>query len=391
MPNKLKVLYASFDRVPAPKGASTHIAQFVRELANHHNVTLLTPGPAAWEGETFGARHHVIAVEGANFLRDTEVFSSAVSETLSRERFDVAHFRSIWEGIPIMERKIGMGYRAIYEVNGLPSVELQYHYPSVVKNTEIMERIRSMEMIALVGADAIIVPSKVTRNYLVNKGIVETKIRVIPNGVDTDLFKPPQFSETESGGPIKIIYVGTLAPWQGVSHLIEAFKRVTRVMASRNAPVLQIVGKARKDWLKELTKLARKLKIEERVEFAEAVRHREMPAVIGQAHIGAAPFLATERNTRQGFCPIKVLEYMACGLPVVAPDIPAVTELARHEMEALLYKPNSMARLADSLIQLIEDETLRRTLGKNGRKRAESFTWKIARSNFIELYEGIRQ
>jgi len=383
---KLRVLYTSFDQVPAPKGASTHITHFVRELANHFEVTLLTPGPAPWEGETSGARHIVIAVEGANFLRDTVVFAGAVSEILTRERFDAVHFRGIWEGIPIIERKERSGYRTIYEVNGLPSVELKYHYPSVSKDSALLERIRSMETAALVGADAIIVPSGVTRDYLIKRGVAEPKIKVIPNGVDTDLFKPPEIKPEE---PITIIYAGTLAPWQGVAHLIEAFRRVSKTGGKCADSLLKIVGKARKDWLKELTRLARKLKIADRVEFGEALRHREMPEILGRAQIGAAPLLATERNTGQGFCPIKVLEYMACGLPVVAPDIPAVGEIARHEVEGLLYKPNSMARLSDSLIRLIEDKNLCKRLGENGRIRAVSFTWKLSRSRLIEEYKKI--
>ena len=173
--------------------------------------------------------------------------------------------------------------------------------------------------------------------------------------------------------------------------MLEAFKRASRTCAPHKAgtPILKIVGKARKDWLKELTRSARKLKIANEIEFAEAVRHREMPEVIAEAHIGAAPFLATERNTKQGFCPIKVLEYMACGLPVVAPAIPSVEELARHDIEGILYKPNSLARLSDALTRLIDDEMLRLRLGENGRTRTESFTWKNARLSLTKVYRGL--
>ena len=380
-----KVLYTSFDRVPQPKGASIHISQFVRALSARYEVTLLTPGPEALETETYGARHIVAKASGPNYLTEVEMFRDAVDNHIARSDYDLIHFRGIWEGLPATRRKEQKGHMTIFEVNGLPSVELKYHFPAIAGDAAFLNELRSMESEALIESDAAVVPSNVTKNYLISRGCASRKIKVISNGVDTDLFTPSEKKPVDI--PV-LLYVGTLAPWQGLGHLLEAVKSVVK----RHDIKVLIVSKSRKDWLKALRRQVKKLKIHDTVEFVEPVRHREMPDIMRHAHIGVAPFIATERNTRQGFCPIKVLEYMAAGLPVVAPDIEPVKELVRHEKEALLYKPNSMARLRDAIEKLIADPETRETLGNNGRKRAEDFfTWRVSKENLIETYKNLER
>lgn len=381
--SSIKVLYASFDRVPQPKGAGVHIAQFVRSLASKYDVTLFTPGPEPACGEICGAKHIVAECRGDNYLAEALAFRNAVDNHIENNEYRIIHFRGIWEGMPAVKRKIEKKRIAVFEVNGLPSIELKYHFPAVGRNAEFISRLCSAEAEILIESDVIIVPSNVTKSYLESRGIASWKIHTIHNGVDTDLFTP---SSSEPDGIPTIIYIGTLAPWQGLSHLLEAFRAVLKSHEAR----LRIVGKHRKEWLNDLRKQSRKLKIAEAVEFVGPIKHSEMPGILHSAHIGVAPFLATERNTKQGFCPIKVLEYMASGLPTAAPEIDSVKELIGHEQEGLLYKPNSMARLRDSLIELITEKAQRRKLGANARKRVEQyFTWSIAGGKILHLYDTL--
>lgn len=379
---KRKVLFASFDKIPSPKGAGVHISQFVEEISSHYETSIITPAAENDIAEYLGARHFKIAIEGKNFLKDAETFQRAVSRLLEQNRFDVVHFRSIWEGMAVILHKKVQKYKTIYEVNGLPSVELRYHYPGIMKNKPLIEKFSTLETALLIESDAIIVPSNITKKFLLEKGALERKIRLIPNGVDLALFKPtPKLPSP----PVRFIYIGTFAPWQGLEHLLEAFKRASRTCDIR----LTIMGKSRKDWLKSLTKTARKLKIYELVEFEEAVNHHKVPLILNLHHVGVAPFTATERNIKQGFCPIKVLEYMACGLAVIASDLPAVRELAEHEKEAVLYKPNNTNRLADAILRIAHDDELRVHLAMAGVQRARNFSWKNSRRKLIAIYEKL--
>jgi glycosyltransferase involved in cell wall biosynthesis len=98
-----------------------------------------------------------------------------------------------------------------------------------------------------------------------------------------------------------------------------------------------------------------------------------MPACLAASDIGVAPFDVDAHGPLSlGFywSPLKIFEYMASGLPVVAPALPRIASLAAHGTEALLYDPSQPGTLADALAALL-DAPLRARLGAAARARAE--------------------
>jgi glycosyltransferase involved in cell wall biosynthesis len=103
-----------------------------------------------------------------------------------------------------------------------------------------------------------------------------------------------------------------------------------------------------------------------------------MPAALRHADIGVAPFDPPRHGPLQlGFywSPLKVFEYMAAGLPVVAPAIPRLTRLVEHDREGLLYDPAD-ARGLDRALTVLADPALRVRLGAAARTRVvRDFSW----------------
>src|SRR5512136_1559102 len=188
------VLYSAFDVVPSPKGASTHITYFTRGLVEAgYCVQLFTAGdPSLPERDVYcGAQVIRVPVgDDPNYLKRAIEFGQAVTRHLaSSPPYRIAHFRSIWCGLPIVHAQASFGYKTLFEVNGLPSVELKYHYPAL-KSSPLLSKIKVQEITTLMLADAIVCPSAVTRAYLASLDVPAKKIFVIPNGVDTALFAP---------------------------------------------------------------------------------------------------------------------------------------------------------------------------------------------------------
>jgi glycosyltransferase involved in cell wall biosynthesis len=350
------VLYSAFDVVPSPKGASTHITYFTRGLveAGYH-VQLVTAGdPALPERDSYcGAQVLRVPVgDDLNYLRRALEFGQAVLRHVeSSPQYSIAHFRSIWEGFALVQAQARWGYKTLFEVNGLPSIELKYHYPSL-KGDPLLAKIKRQEIVTLLLADRIICPSAVTRAYIASLGVPREKITVIQNGVDTSLFTPQPLEEP--GQPPTLLYTGTLADWQGLDVLIEA----TRIVAAQRALSLRIVGRGRGRQRKALLKHVRKLGLAEFVSVEAAVPHHAMPALLAQADVCVAPLTYNDRNVTQGCCPLKLIEYMACGRPVVASNLPVVRELAREDVDALLFTPDDPADLARCIQTLLDDPKL---------------------------------
>lgn len=379
-----RVLYAAFDVVPSPKGASTHVAQFVSGLAAAgHEVTLVTPrAPGLGDEETFaGARLVRVGTPGSgNFLRRALEFGEEVARLAERlGPFDVGHYRSLWGGLPLL--LTGSTRRTVFEANSLSSVELPFHYPALGA-TPTLEKIRRLERFVLRASDAVVCVSRVSRAYLASLGAEARRIEVIPNGVDAAAFAATPLPPRDGRVPVAL-YVGTLADWQGLGPLVEAMPRVLERRPLR----LRIVGRGRSRQRKDLAKRVRKLGLEAHVEVAPPVSHHEVPALVAAADLCLAPLAYDERNVVQGCCPLKVLEYMAGGRPVVASNLPVVRELLREERDALLVPPDAPEALARAILRLLEDERLARRLAAHAARRARArFTWKRAQKRLLKLY-----
>ena len=101
---------------------------------------------------------------------------------------------------------------------------------------------------------------------------------------------------------------------------------------------------------------------------------------------------ANDRNLVQGCCPLKVLESMATGTPVIASDLPVVRELGVNEEHFLLVKPNSAKAIKDGVLRLRNEPELARKIAINARQQVEHYyTWEKAGVALIKAYHNIEQ
>ena len=386
--------YISFDVVPAPKGASTHIMAFAKAIASEFGnielVTVASPKSVNQAPINPDINHITLPAKG-KYLIDRILYFQMMLIGWQQEKFhnyiqyDLIHFRSIFEGLPLVLNKHQIARKFIFEVNGLPSIELKYRYPKVAEDGDLLYKLTKQEDICLQAADLIITPSDTTKKYLQNKRGVKQNIQVIPNGVDTSLFTY-QTPKENNNIPFKLLYFGTLASWQGVHLAIEALALINRDFPAK----LTIVGLGRDRQIVKLKKLAHKLKVESLVTISHPVSQRELVQKIHQSHAVVAPLTANDRNTIQGCCPLKILEAMATGTPVIASDLSVVRELGIHEKHFLLVKPGSAKSIKDAVLSLIARPQLAKELGINARQQIEtSYTWQKAGDSLVKSYYAL--
>src|SRR5512134_1916955 len=383
-----KVLYTAFDIVPSPKGASTHILHNIRGLVNSQfDVHLLTPndGLLPPDDTVDGARLTRVSQDlSQNFLARALHFGKSVFAHLTlHPEYDVVHYRNIWDGLAVAQNKRRFGYKTLFEVNGLPSIELKYHYPGI--DSDLLTKIKEQEIATLHLSDAIICPSNVTRDYIASLGLSRKLVTVIPNGVSPSDFSPSPLPRRDGRVPV-LLYIGTLADWQGLDVVVRALPKILEQQAVR----LHIVGRGRSRQRKLLAKQIRKLGIEEYVTVQPAVPHHEVPALIAEADICLAPLGLNDRNVTQGACPIKVLEYMASSRPLVASNMPIMRELVREDVDALLFSPNDPDDLARQVLNLLSDYDLSKRLSDSASERAlTKFTWHAAQKKLLKVYNKL--
>ncbi len=212
-----------------------------------------------------------------------------------------------------------------------------------------------LEDTALQAASMVVTVSHELRELLMASGVDGSKVEVVFNGVDTGTFNPdgavfPIASEDR----FVIGFVGSLKPWHGVDVLADAFRRLA---GEDRRYHLLIVGDG--PLAKELDRLEGELP--GRVTFARSVAPGDVPAYIRAMDVALAPYPPLEPFY---FSPLKVLEYMACGRPVVASAIGQLCALIDHDSTGLLVPPGDVDALSAAIRRLASNQQLRWSMGK---------------------------
>ncbi|GAA4603700.1 hypothetical protein GCM10023195_12310 [Actinoallomurus liliacearum] len=384
-PAAVRAAYFAFDRFPSSKGSAVHIGHMAAELFARFDgglLGVLGGGPLPrYQREAGGIEIARFGEQIPNFLDRAEAFSRWVAAHVEphRETLRICHVRDPWSALPVLALP-GRGYRVVYEVNGLPSVELVHTHPSVTPAT--LAKIADLERLCLEGADAVVVPSRVIAGALSRRGVPETKVHLVPNGADVAAAAP-----RPDGAPERyLVYVGALQPWQGVDVLLRAFARLADLTDLR----LVICSSVPERRARPLRRLAERLGVADRLLWRFTLPHAEVAGWLAGAAISVAPLTACARNLDQGCAPLKILESMAAGVPVVASDLPAVREIMADREHGRLVAPDRPAELARVLRVLLEYPDAARAMGERGRQRIlADLTWPASRARLSAVYDSL--
>ena len=136
--------------------------------------------------------------------------------------------------------------------------------------------------------------------------------------------------------------------------------------------------------------LATKLGIGGNVEILPPVPQAELAEHVWASNAVLVPLTLNDRNVLQGCCPLKVLEGMAAGVPVIASDLPVVRELGCDGVHFLLVKPGSVDQIADAAFRLWTDRPLAQRIGRQARERVEAhYNWELAGDALLSAYGGL--
>ena len=190
------------------------------------------------------------------------------------------------------------------------------------------------------------------------------KFKEIPFGVDTDKFRPAIKKESETK---KILFVGALDKahyFKGVNILLKAISEIRNPKSE-----IRIVGDG--DLKMSYGRLAEKLNIKDKVNFLGKVSDEELPGVYQQADLFVLPSI----NKNEAFG-LVLLEAMACGVPVIASDLPGVRTVFQDRTQGLLCKPGDANDLKNKIEEILSNEEKRKEMGKEARKLAlEKYSW----------------
>jgi phosphatidylinositol alpha-mannosyltransferase len=202
----------------------------------------------------------------------------------------------------------------------------------------------------------------------------EANWTIIPNGIDLDLFHPDSPPPPGMSRDVpSILFLGRFDPRNGLATLIEAFRKVRG--KNREAQLVVVGdGPVRNHYYKIAAG-------DPDISFVGAVLSSR-PSYYAHSAMYACP------TTKASFG-ITLLESMACETPIVCSDILGFQDVVRHEREALMFPSGDRDALADALVRLLDDETLRARLGKTGRQMAQQYAWPSVTEAVLDVYSAV--
>jgi len=379
----MHIAYVTADRgipVFGSKGASVHVREMVHAFTLlGHDVTILAVHRGT-EAGPLSARIIEVSVpvgsggqlEGDAKVRASEQVAMAASEAvfealikLHAERpINLIYERYCLFSTAGTRASYAIGCRCALEVNSPLRLE-QARYRRLIHSVEA----EAVEKEVFSRAQGVFAVSEQVKTYALSRGSVAGSTQVLPNAVDCERFNPDVPAEAIEGaeGRFVIGFVGSLKPWHGLEYLMPALRELA---VSGHDFHLLVVGEGPlHSWIEGYIAGC---DIEDQVTLTGWTDHQRLPGLLTAMDVAVAPYPDLDDFY---FSPLKLYEYMAAGVPVVASDIGQVADVIDNRDNGLLVTPGDPHALANALAELRSDQNLRDHLGRAGRATAQERTW----------------
>jgi len=246
---------------------------------------------------------------------------------------------------------------------------------------------RAMETYVVKKAHAITTICDGLKQDLIKRGIKEEKITLIPNAVNLKNFaliteKSSQILERyHLKNSFVIGFVGSFYHYEGIDILIKALAVIKKT--GLDIKVLLVGGGSQQS---KIVNLIETLNLQDRVILTGRVPHHEVKDYYSVMNVTALP--RKSMRLTELVTPLKPLEAMALGIPVLASDIGGHRELIKHNINGYLFEADNEQALADMIISLFNDHSSFAKIVKNGRDFVENIrNWKVSVSNYPAVYQ----
>ncbi len=358
-----------------PGGVTNHISALEHQFTKMgHEVRVIAPASGAVPdlGDRFipMGKPHPIPIAGSIIRINISLhLAPKIKALLAEEDFDIIHLHE-----PFMPMLCSAVLRFSHTVNvgTFHRFDSRRHAPSgynfwrPISTIWLRRRARKLH-----GKIAV---SKPAMEFVCKH--VPGDYDIIPNGVDLDRFSPDVSPIDEFGdGKLNILFVGRLEKRKGLNYLLEAYKQVKREIPNSRLIVVGPGTRLRKKYEQQVKENDLK-----DVVFVGYVSDDELPRYYKTADIYCAPATGGESFG------IVLLEAMAVGKPIVASNIEGYANVVAHDVEGLLIPPKDGEKLAQALISLLSDKSLRQQMGDRGRVKAQDYSWEHIAQRVLNYY-----
>lgn len=394
----MKILHVMNDSVPLVGGYTTRSRSIVihqKEIGmNPYVVTSVRQGATAENREEFDGilyyrtnwpeKCHLRNLKLLGLLKELSLFHDRILEVATEISPHIIHAHSpVLCAIPALFVARRLGIPVVYEIRAF--WEDAAVASSKFGASSLQYRcIRTLETIVCRFVDRVAVISQAMKQDILNRRISRKKVFVAPNGVDASTFDalcirdPELINQLGLGGKVVLGYLGTFYDFEGIDDLIRAFVRLNG--QKQDIALLLIGGGEMENAIRDQVRSLNKPEIV----LLGKVSPEKVPKYYALMDVVAYPRIST--RITEMTTPLKPLEAMAFGKPVVCSDVGGLKELVGKD-NALFFSSGNELELINCFKRLIDDPSLAARIAARGKHRAlVEKNWSQLIGNYLPIY-----
>ena len=388
----LNICMIAYTRYPS----DARVRREAETLAAHgNNVLFLIPGGSNTPGEyeLNGVRVKELRCrkyDGKNlpvhllsYARFTLLAAVECTRMFLRKRVDIVHVHNMPDILVlsgIVPRLFGK--KMILDIHDtMPEVfESKFKY----KNKIVPAVLRLEEALCCSIANALVCVNHVQAETIIRRGIPGEKIHILLNVPDHKIFPsfPEKTKKSHDGNGFKMVYHGTMADRLGIDLAVQA---VGKLLSDIPDVELHFIGSGNEE-LKYI-ELSERMGLDRRVHFSrKSYPIEEIPDLIGNMNLGLIPY--RNNSSTEVALPVKMIEYIALGIPTVVPRLRAIEYYFTDDMVAY-YEPENVDSMADAILSLYRDEGKRKKQAESAMAFLRKYGWESHQNDLLDLYRKL--
>lgn len=276
----------------------------------------------------------------------------------------------ILDGLPIVKiMDVSIGHRLTLqkildkEVQSSGLLQIREEHFSYWDNQMIANDIKGCK-----DTDYFLAASQFVKNSLIENGIQESQIKLVPYGVNTQQFSPKQTKHIENGSPLKLLYVGSINYRKGIHRLLHALKGLKNVEISlaggysSTSPIYQMY------------------KAESNIHFLGFVTRDRLNDIYNESHVFVLPSFC------EGMAMVG-LEAMSAGLPIICSSNTGVNDVVKSGVNGFVYAPDDEDALRNHIEWFLKNKDQLPIMSENARNTSLGFSWEIYHANVAKAIQ----
>ena len=306
-------------------------------------------------------------------------YAEIIAEEAQKSHSSVIHAHSNYiNGHAAAQAGNRLGIPSVFEMRGLWHLSRAVKEP-IFEGTEHYQYLEKMEIEAAMLCDHVVTLNQSLKSWLISKGVDESKISIVPNSVH---LRNEDYIHSQTNDVYTFGFAGSITAYEGLDDLVEAI----RLLKNKGVPIkLRVAGSG--TYFSTLKKLVTDYKLEKQIKLLGRIPNsaiEEFYKTVDAIVIPRKDYKVTRLVT-----PLKLVEAMNYGKPVVCSNLPALKEVVSDGIDGLLFQSGSAADLALTLEDLMARPDKGLSLARAAHEKiANDFNWQKSAKEYLKIYNN---